>query len=65
MKDKQFMISNKQLFYIKLSYSPKGVLLRIDLPSVTSSVYSNSPPTEIPFAMALIFLPSGLSRREI
>ena len=34
----------------KVNYLLKGVRLTIDLPNVTSSVYSNSSPTEMPLA---------------
>ena len=46
-------------------HEPISVLLMIDLPRVISSVYSSSPPTAMPLAMALTFTPKGARRREM
>jgi len=46
-------------------HEPISVLLMIDLPRVISSVYSSSPPTAMPLAMALTLTPKGARRREM
>ena len=46
-------------------YCPKGVRLMMERPSVTSSVYSNSSPTEIPLARTVSRTSYPLSFLEI
>ena len=48
-----------------LYFPSNGVLFRIERPSVTSSVYSNSLPTEMPRAMMLTLTLLGASLRKI
>ena len=52
--------------YTTRPYTLNSVLLTIDLPSVTSSVYCNSSPTDTPLAMTVSFTPVyGASLRKI